>query len=68
MQSEADAVRIEQHSTSQAIGSGTGSRRLLVWAQTDIWGLQEISATRRLAAWVALAITFAIALLLAMGY
>ena len=37
-------------------------------AQTDIWGLQEISVARRLVAWAALAITLAIALLLAMGY
>jgi hypothetical protein len=69
MQSEADAVRIEQHSTNQAVGSGdAGSRRMLLWAQTDLWGLQEMSVTRRLIAWAALAITFAVALLLAMGY
>jgi hypothetical protein len=68
MQSEADVSTIERQPTSQALGSTSGSRRLLMLAQTDIWGLQEISAARRLVAWAALAITLAIALMLAMGY
>ena len=61
-------MSIEQQPTSQALGSASGSRRLLSLAQTDIWGMQEISAARRLVAWVALAITVAIALMLGLGY
>jgi hypothetical protein len=59
---------IEQHSSSKAGGGTPSSRRLLIWAQTDVWRQGEVSPTRRLGAWVALTITFAILVLLAMGY
>ena len=59
---------IEQHSSSEVGGGIPSSRRLLEWAQTDVWGSGEVSATRQLAAWIALAITVLIMLLLALGY
>ena len=58
---------LEQHSSSEARGGGLGSRRLLVWAQTDILAQGEVSAVRRLAAWLALSVTLVIAVLLLLG-
>jgi hypothetical protein len=58
---------IEQHSSSKAGGGTPSSRRLLMWAHTDVWGQGEVSPARRLAAWIALSITFAMAVLLALG-
>ncbi len=53
---------LEQHSSSSEVGGGGRSpRRSLVWNQT------EVSATRRVAAWLALAVTFAIVVLLLIG-
>lgn len=59
---------IEQHSSRNAGGGNSDSRRLLMWAQMDILAGTEVSITRRLAAWIALSITFAIALMLLLGY
>jgi hypothetical protein len=61
---------IEQHSSNEVeVGGGIpSSRRLLDWAQTDVWGTGDVSATRQLAAWIALATTVAIMVLLALGY
>jgi hypothetical protein len=50
---------LEQHSSSSDVGGGGRSpRRLLAWNQT------EVSTARRAAAWLALAITVAIFVLL----
>jgi hypothetical protein len=68
MPSKVDAVFIEQHSSSEVGGGIPSSRRLLDWTQIDVWGTGEVSAARQLTAWVALAITIAIMVLLALGY
>ena len=53
---------LEQHSSSSdAGGGGRSPRRLLAWNQT------EISAIRRVAAWLALAVTVLIFVLLLLG-
>jgi hypothetical protein len=57
---------IEQHSSSEVSG-GTPSSRRLLWAYTDIWGAGEVSPTRGLAAWLALAVSLSMALLLLLG-
>ena len=61
---------IEQHSSSEVqVGGGIpSSRRLLEWAQIDVWGSGDVSPTRQLAAWIALSVTVAIMVLLALGY
>jgi len=61
-------VVIEQPSVRDAVGADVGSRRLLMWAQLDLTAGTEVSTTRRLAAWVALGVTFMIALMLLLGY
>ena len=43
------------------------SRRSLVWAHTDLFAQTEVSAARRLAAWMALAVCFAVLILLVLG-
>jgi hypothetical protein len=68
MRTKVDSMLIEQHSSSEVGGGIPSSRRLLVRAQTDVWGAGEVSVTRQLAAWIALAITLAIMVLLALGY
>jgi hypothetical protein len=70
MPTKVDALLIEQHSSSEVeVGGGIpSSRRLLVWAQMDVWGTGDVSPTRQMAAWIALAITVAIMVLLALGY
>jgi len=59
---------IEQHSSSEVSGGTPSSRRLLIFAQMDLWAQTEVSPTRRMAAWLALSITFAITMLLLLGY
>jgi hypothetical protein len=57
---------LEQHSSNQASGGSPDSRRLMI-RDLIMWGQAEVSATRRLAAWVALAWTLAVAVLLLLG-
>ena len=53
---------LEQHSSSSDVGGGGRSpRRLLAWNQT------EVSAIRRVAAWLALTVTVLIFVLLLLG-
>jgi hypothetical protein len=68
MASKVDPMPIEQHSSSEVSGGAPSSRRLLLLAHTDIWGAGEVSAGRRLMAWLALGITLLIAVMLALGY
>jgi hypothetical protein len=68
MTTNPDDLVIEQPSTRNAVGADVGSRRLLMWAQLDLMAGAEVSTTRRLTAWVALGITFLIALMLLLGY
>ena len=56
---------LEQHS-NQASGGSPDSRRLMI-RDVIMWGQAEVSPTRRLAAWVALAWTLAVAVLLLLG-
>jgi hypothetical protein len=58
---------IEQHSSSEVVGGGTPSSRRLLWAYTDIWGAGEVSPTRGLAAWLALAVSLLMVVLLLLG-
>ena len=51
----------------QASGGNRTSRRLLVWAQVDLFAKTDVSVARQLAAWVALSITLAVAVLLLLG-
>jgi hypothetical protein len=51
----------------QASGGTRTSRRLLVWSQVDLFAQTDVSAVRQLAAWVALSITLAVAVLLLLG-
>jgi hypothetical protein len=51
----------------QASGGIRTSRRLLVWAQVDLFAQTDVSAGRQLAAWVALSITVAACVLLLLG-
>jgi hypothetical protein len=51
----------------QANGGNRSSRRLLVWAQVDIFAQTDVSVGRQLAAWIALAITVATCVLLLLG-
>ena len=62
-----DELAIDQPVNQEAIGVGE-SRRLLIWAQMDLLAGTEVSTTRRLAAWIALGITFLMAVLLLLGY
>ena len=57
---------LEQHSSNQAGGGSPDSRRLLI-RDMLMWGQSEVSPTRRLAAWIALAWTLAIAVILLLG-
>lgn len=57
----------KQHSSREAGGGTSGSRRLLTWSQMDIWASTEVSVARRLGAWVALSVTLAMAVLLLLG-
>ena len=59
---------IEQHSSSEVGGGIPSSRRLLALAQFDVLGSGEVSPTRQLGAWIALAITIAVMFVLALGY
>ena len=69
MASEVDGALIEQQSSTQAIGPAfSGSRRWLELVQTDLWGMEEVSAARRLAALVALSVCLAVLVLLVLGY
>jgi hypothetical protein len=55
---------LEQHSSStrsEVGGGGRSPRRSLAWNQT------EVSIARRVASWVALAVTFLIVVLLLIG-
>ena len=55
----------KQHSSREAGGGGASSRRLPF--QAGIWAGTEAPATQRLAAWIALSIALAIAVLLLLG-
>jgi hypothetical protein len=59
---------IEQHQgqPSQVAAAARNSRRL-VWTQVDIFAGTDVSAPRRLAAWIALSITLAACILLLLG-
>jgi hypothetical protein len=59
---------IDEHSSIEVSGGIPSSRRLLVIAQMDLWARTEVSPARRLAAWCALSITFAISMMLLLGY
>jgi hypothetical protein len=67
MTNASDEMAIEQPAAQDAIRPGE-SRRLLMWAQMDLMAGTEVSTTRRLAAWVALSVTFLVVLLLLLGY
>jgi hypothetical protein len=62
-----DEMAIEQSAPQDAIGAGE-SRRVLMWSQMDLMAGTEVSTTRRLAAWIALAVSLLMALLLLLGY
>jgi hypothetical protein len=66
MATKVEPMLIEQHSSSEVGGGIPSSRRLLALAQID--GTGEVSPARQLAAWIALGITLAIMVLLAIGY
>jgi len=57
---------LEQHSSNQAGGGSADSRRLL-FRDVVMWGHSEVSPTRRLAAWVALACTLGVVVMLLLG-
>ena len=63
---------LEQHSSSEAVasseavGGGPDTRRLMI-RDVLMWGQSEVSPTRRLAAWIALAWTLAVAVMLLLG-
>jgi hypothetical protein len=57
---------LEQHSSAEASGGSPDSHRLLV-RDLLMWGQSEVSAARRVAAWLALAWTLVIAVLLLLG-
>ena len=61
-------VLIEQHSSSEVSGGIPSSRRLLALAHLDLWTGLEVSAVRRLVSSAAFAVSFAIAVLLTIGY
>ncbi len=58
---------LEQNSSSQASG-GTRTSRRFVWGYADLWTQTEVSAVRRFAAWLALAVSVAVAVLLLLGF
>jgi predicted DNA-binding ribbon-helix-helix protein len=62
---------IEQESSSrkarQASGGHRTSRRLPFWSQVDLFAQTDVSVVRQLAAWLALSITLAVAVLLLVG-
>jgi hypothetical protein len=59
---------LEQEYPTQAKGSSANrTSRRLVWAQVDLFAGTDVSATRRLAAWIALSITLAACILLLLG-
>ena len=68
METKVEPMLIEQHSSSQVGGGIPSSRRLLTLAQIDVLGNGEVSPTRQLGAWIALAVTVAVMLVLALGY
>jgi len=68
MSSKADHWVIEQHSSRNADGGGLDSRRLLMWAQMDLFSGMEVSALRRVGALLALSITCATVVLLLLSY
>ena len=60
----------QESSTSQARQASGGtrtSRRLLVWAQVDLFAQTDVSAGRQLVAWIALTIALAVCVLLLLG-
>ena len=60
----------QESSTSQARQASGGtrtSRRLLVWAQVDLFAQTDVSAGRQLVAWIALSIALAVCVLLLLG-
>ncbi len=59
---------LEQEYPSQATASDANrTSRRFVWAQVDIFAGTDVSATRRLAAWIALSITLVACVLLLLG-